>query len=442
VKRLLALAALLAAVAGARADSVLPYAHRTEVLPNGLTCILVQVDNPDLVAYLTIVRTGSRDEIEPGHTGFAHFFEHMMFHGTPTVSRAEYNRRLTEIGADDNAFTGDDLTCYHLVFPRAHLASVVALEADRFMHLTYAEPEFRTEALAVLGEYNKDCQSPWFQLEEAFCGAAFTAHTYQHTTMGLLKDVEDMPNQYAYSRQFFERFYRPDNCVVLVVGDIDFDATLTLLREHYREWKPGAYRPAYPVEPEQRAERTCRVAYAGASLPMLWLGYQAPAFDPARRDFAALTLLASLSFGETSSIYRELVLERRTVESIEAEISPHRDPHLFTISARVKDPADLGAVQARIEQAIAEAVASPVAPERLAAMKSNLKYGFLMDLTSTKSTAMRLVRIIQLTGGVEALDPWYASLDAVTAADIREAARRCLMRERRTIGTLVAAETR
>jgi zinc protease len=435
-----AIGLLLLAVANVPADPVLPYVHRTEVLPNGLTCILIKLENPDLVAYLTIVRTGSRDEVEPGHTGFAHFFEHMMFRGTPTCSAEEYNRIHTEIGADDNAFTGDDLTCYHMIFSKTHLEMIVATEADRFMNLEYAEPAFQKEALTVLGEYNKDCVSPWFQLEEKFCDTAFEAHTYRHTTMGFLKDVEDMPNQYAYSRQFFERYYRPDNCVVLVVGDIDYEATLALLRKYYRDWKPGVYHPPYPREPEQRAERACHVDYAGASLPMLWLGYKAPAFDPADRDFAALTLLARLAFGDTSPIYQELVLHQRNVESIEGELSPHRDPHLFTISARVKRAADLAAVQARIEQAIAEAARVPVAETRLAAMKSNLKYGFLMSLASTGSTAMRLIRIIQLTGGVEALDTWYATLDAVTAADIQAAARKYLVREHRTIGTLTSAE--
>jgi zinc protease len=439
MKLAVVLGLLLLTAAAVPADSVLPYAHRTEVLPNGLTCVLVKLDNPDLVAYLTIVRTGSRDEVEPGHTGFAHFFEHMMFRGTPTCSAEEYNRIHTEMGADDNAFTGEDLTCYHLVFSKAHLETVVATEADRFMNLQYTEPAFQKEALAVLGEYNKDCVSPWFQLEEKFLATAFEAHTYRHTVMGFLKDVEDMPNQYTYSRQFFDRFYRPGNCIVLVVGDIDYDATLALLRKHYRDWKPGTFRPAYPTEPVQTVERACHVDYAGASLPMLWIGYQAPAFDPASRDFAALTLLARLAFGETSSIYRELVLERRTVESIEGDLASHRDPHLFTISARVKGAADREAVRARIERAIAEAVAQPVEAERLAAMKSNLKYDFLMRLDSTGGTAMGLIRILQLTGGVEALETWYATLDAVTATDIRDAARRYLVRERRTIGTLTSA---
>jgi len=419
---------------------VFPYEHRTEVLPNGLKCILVKLDNPDLVAYVTVVRAGSRDEIEPGHTGFAHFFEHMMFRGTEQVSAEEYNRIHIEMGADDNAFTSEDVTAYHLVFSKEHLETVIATEADRFMNLSYGEPAFRTEALAILGEYNKSANDPDFQLEEKFLETAFDVHPYEHTVMGFLKDIEDMPNQYAYSLQFHDRFYRPGNCVVLVVGDIDYEATRALLEKHYRDWQPGAYRAERPVEPEQRGERTCHVAYAGASLPMLWMGYKAPAYAPDNREFAALRLAGELVFGETSPLYRELVLEQQTVESLGAGVRAHRDPNLFMIQAQPKRAADLAAVQARIEQAIAEAAATPVDATRLAAMKSNLRYSFLMRLNSTRATALSLVEIVQLTGGVEALDTWYATLDAVGPDDIRAAVARHLVPERRTVGTLTSAE--
>lgn len=417
-----------------------PYDYQVKVLPNGLTCILIPLENPDLVAYVTVVRTGSRDEVEPGHSGFAHFFEHMMFRGTEKISAAEYNRMHVEMGADDNAFTSDDLTCYHLVFSKEHLEEVIAAEADRFMHLSYSEQAFQKEASTILGEYNKSAADPGFQLEEKFFETAFQSHTYGHTTMGFLRDVEGMPNQYEYSLQFFDRFYRPDNCIVLVVGDIDPDETLALVNEHYGAWQGKAYRPSYPVEPEQKEERFCHVDYAGASLPMLWLGYKAPAFDPARRDFAALSLLADLSFGETSALFKDLVLEKQWVEWISADLSPHRDPHLFFIAAQIKPGIEIGAVQARIEQAIAEAVATPIDPARLEAMKSNMRYAFLSRLDSTRGTAMSLLSTIQLTGGIEALETKFRTLASITPAEIQDAARTYLVPERRTVGTLTGSE--
>lgn len=416
--------------------SIFPYPYREEILPNGLKCILVPLDNPGLVAHLTIVRTGSREEIEPGHTGFAHFFEHMMFRGTEKYSADAYNRIHQEMGADDNAFTSDDLTCYYAVVPKQFLARVLETEADRFMNLKYAVPEFQKEAKAVLGEYNKNYASPFFQVEEKFFETAYETHTYKHTTMGFLKDIEDMPNQYDYSLKFFDRFYRPENCVMLIAGDFDPDATMALVKKYYGEWKRGSYKPEYPVEPEQKAEKICHVEYAGKTLPQLWIGYHGPAFDPAQKDVFALTLLGRLAFGETSPLFQELVLKEQKVDLLDGSIDPHRDPYPFFIRTRLKSSADIAAVKDRIDATIEQLKATPPEAAQLADLKSNLKYEFLMGLNSTKSTAMTLINVIQLTGGVSAIDTMYQTLDSITPADIQAAARKYFVKERRTVATL------
>jgi zinc protease len=94
------------------------------------------------------------------------------------------------------------------------------MEGDRFQHLKYAEPEFKTESLAVLGEYNKNSASPFSKLNEVLHDTAYDKHTYKHTTMGFLKDIQDMPNQYEYSLKFFDRYYRPEYTTIIVVGDV------------------------------------------------------------------------------------------------------------------------------------------------------------------------------------------------------------------------------
>lgn len=106
------------------------------------------------------MRTGSRNEVEPGKTGFAHFFEHMMFHGTQKYSADAYNAALKQMGADSNAFTSDDLTVYHILAGKDALPKIIELESDRFQHLQYADPDFQKEARAVLGEYNKNASNP------------------------------------------------------------------------------------------------------------------------------------------------------------------------------------------------------------------------------------------------------------------------------------------
>ena len=268
-------AAVAAAIATAAlappvpAKDVFPYQAVTRSLDNGLKVVLVPFDSPGIVAYYTIVRAGSRNEVEPGKSGFAHFFEHMMFRGTDKFSTAQYNAVFRELGSDANAYTSDDVTVYHALFGKDGIEKVIELESDRFMNLKYNESDFKQESKAVLGEYNKNYSDPENKLYEKVRETAFTSHTYKHTTIGFLDDIKDMPNQYAYSLEFFRRYYTPSNCTVLVVGDIDADATYQLIRKYYGPWKVAAYEPKIPAEPEQTALRSDRIAWEGTTLPQI-----------------------------------------------------------------------------------------------------------------------------------------------------------------------------
>ncbi|MGB7214114.1 MAG: insulinase family protein, partial [Gammaproteobacteria bacterium] len=142
-------------------NGIIPYRTHIDSLRNGLKVVRMPMPGNGLVAYWTLVRTGSRDEYEPGRTGFAHFFEHMMFRGTKKYPSEEYNRVVSEMGADANAYTTDDYTCYTMVIPTAQLETAMDLESDRFQNLSYEEPPFRTEAGAVYGEYRKNLSNPF-----------------------------------------------------------------------------------------------------------------------------------------------------------------------------------------------------------------------------------------------------------------------------------------
>ena len=224
--RLMTGLALLLFATSAAAENVFPYRYQTHTLPNGLRVIFIHMSGSGLVSYWSVVRTGSRDEIEPGRSGYAHFFEHMMFRGTKKYPGPVYDRIVNGMGADSNAFTSEDLTAFHLTFAKEDLAKVIELEADRFQNLHYERPAFQTEAGAVYGEYRKDQTEPAFMLEEKLRDTAFDRHTYKHTTMGFEADVKNMPQGYEYSQTFFQRFYRPENVVLLVVGDFDPAAAL------------------------------------------------------------------------------------------------------------------------------------------------------------------------------------------------------------------------
>src|SRR5690242_9513444 len=246
--RLLFLLSCAAMAFAAQPQKIFPYPYTQEDLPNGLRLITVPTDYANIVAVYIVVQTGSRNEVEPGHTGFAHLFEHLMFRGTAQYSSTKYNQTLNRIGAASNASTYNDKTIYYTTFSKEDLETVLGMEADRFQNLKYAEPEFKTESLAVLGEYNKNSANPLSKLDEVVSDTAFDRSTYKHTTMGFLKDIQDMPNQYKYSLKFFERYYRPEYTTILVVGDVQAKATRALVDKFWGEWKRGSYQPEIPKE--------------------------------------------------------------------------------------------------------------------------------------------------------------------------------------------------
>ncbi len=440
--RILLLLGLLPAlpVAAQQAETeIFPYDTRVETLDNGLKVILVPMSSGGLVAYWTIVRTGARDEVEAGRTGFAHFFEHMMFRGTEKYPAAEYNALTTRIGADTNAFTSDDLTAYHLNIAAEDLETVMELESDRFLNLAYPEEMFRTEAGAVHGEYRKNRTSPFFTAYEAVHKTAFDRHTYGHTAMGYEADIKTMPEAFDYSKGFFSRFYRPENTVLLIVGTIDPEATMELARKYYGAWQAGYQAPEVPVEPPQTAQRRVDVSYQGRSLPIVWIAYKSAAFDPQDPVQTAAALLCELAFGETSEIYQKLVIDEQVVESIRADFNVNRDPGLIDLYARVKDPDKVDYVLAEIDRTVAETQAAPPDAGRLRDLQSRLKYRFLMSLDTPAHVARRLVRLIAVTGGIDAVEELYRAYDRVTPADVQAAAREFFVAEKRTVGVLKGA---
>src|ERR1017187_3948879 len=140
----------------AKASGVLPLRPVEKTLPNGLRVIVVSTSFPNIVSLQIPVQTGSRNEPEPGKSGFAHFFEHLMFRGTPSTPPEKYRDIMSKAGARDNAGTGDDRTHFYATFAKEHLEPILATYADMFQHLAYSEADFKTEARAVLGEYNKN----------------------------------------------------------------------------------------------------------------------------------------------------------------------------------------------------------------------------------------------------------------------------------------------
>ena len=418
---------------------IFPYPWQQKTLENGLRVIVIPTPSEGLVSYRTVVRTGARDEFEQGATGFAHFFEHMMFRGTEKYPADKYNEIVTRMGADSNAYTSTDMTVYEFDIAKSDLPTVVEIEADRFMNLAYGEEAFKTEAGAVYGEYRKNRSSPFFVLYEAVRRAAFKQHTYAHTAMGFVEDIKAMPKKYEYSRSFFSRYYRPDNCIIVVTGDVEADATFALIEQHYADWKSGYVPPRIKPEPTQTRARRLDIEYEGKTLPRAWIAYKGGAFDPDDRVWVASLVLAELAFGETSEIYRELQLDEQIVEGIEAGAASDRDPELWSIVTTIKREADIDTVLAGIDETVARYRDELPEQRRVDAVKANMRYDYLLGLDTSSAVAGEVARFVGVAGDLARVETLYRNLAAVTPEDVREAARRWLVDQRRTVVVLRAA---
>jgi zinc protease len=438
----LATAGHAAPAAQSAPGDIFPYKTHEATLDNGLRVVTIPYDSPGIVAYYLVVRTGSRDEVEAGHSGFAHFFEHMMFRGTEKYSKDAYTDLMKRMGANSNASTTDDRTTYTLIGPSRELETMMDVESDRFKNLKYDEEGFRTEALAVLGEYNKSASSPFLPLSEKLRDLAFTKHTYKHTTIGFLADVKAMPGYYDYSLQFFKRFYRPENVTLLVVGDVKPDNVEALAKKYYGDWKKGYQTPPIEAEPPQTEQKTGHIDWPTPIYPQFMMGWHTPAFSATSIDSAALDLIAEVLFGETSPLYNELVVEKQWADTLGAQADLHRDPSLFILFVRAKSDELMPKVRQAIDSGIEKLKQEPVDAARLERLKSHMRYAFALSLDSTPAIAEQAADAIVLTGEVKSLNQRFASYQKVTPADIQRVAREIFRPENRTVVMLSHPETK
>lgn len=428
---------LAGSAAAQREEGIFPFDYRLVEVENGFKAYLIKAGAPGQIAYVSMVRTGSRDEVEEGKSGFAHFFEHMMFRGTDKYPN--YDGVTSSMGAARNGFTSSDRTVYYLVASSEYLEQIIDLESDRFMNLKYAQSDFRTEAGAVLGEQQQGAMVPGRWLNEKVRETAYDRHTYRHTTIGYEADVRAMPEGYEYSKSFFRRFYRPENVVLVLAGDFDFDEAEELIRQYYSPWEAGYVPPDITPEPQQTAPRQRTVRYPGRTLPVLSINYKAPAWSATDRLAVATQVLGRVAFGSNSDLYKRLVIEERKVQYLSAGFGLARDPALVSINTMVVNPRDVRTVERDIQQTVEQFREELVDDRLLSDTKSNMKYGFLMGLETAQNVAFAMMTSVVNTGGIEAVNDYYRTLDSITAEDVREAARRYLVENGKTVVTMVQA---
>lgn len=419
----------------ASAADILPEGAQIARLESGLTVVVIPLAGAELVAVQTWVAVGSRDETLPGTTGYAHFFEHLMFLGSAQVSAEAREQRLLEIGAIDNAWTSDDHTCYHLVARAAYLPDLLALEADRFRALRLTPDAVRRESGAVMGELRKDRSDPDAVLYERLYATAFTRHTYQHTPIGLEADVLGMADGYEIAQAFYQTHYRPENLTVVIAGGVDPQAALAAVRATYGDWSPppplAAPPPMPSPEPPQTAERRAQLDWpAAGGGARLAVGWKAPAFDPAAREGAALSLVHTLLTSPAAPLHRRLIEEEALAWSLWSEAPERRDPSLLAILIELREGVSPAAAEAILEEEVAALGA--VTEAQVTAARDRARRVLLLALDDPDAWASSVGWYAALGAGPEALEQHLDALTAVTVEDVRAAARR-LTTDQRTV---------
>jgi zinc protease len=256
--------------------------------------------------------------------------------------------------------------------------------------------------------------------------------------MGYIKDIEDFPNQYEYSLEFFNRYYRPEYTTIVIVGDVTRDQALSLTNKYWKDWKRGTYVPQIPAEPEQTEPRTAHVDWPSQTLPWVLVGFRSPAYDDSNKDMAALDLLSEVAFGQNSDLYQKLVIKEQKVDAIFPSFDNMADPELFSTWSRVKKVEDLDYVRDQVLATYKRYSTELIPQAKLSETASRMRYSFALRLNSSEAIAGALAPYISLKRTPETIDKMFALYDSLTPEDVRAAASRYFVEKSRTIVTLAS----
>ncbi len=448
----LLLAALLAGASAAPPASPPPTMERLEAaaavpavpfelfkLDNGLTVILHVDHAAPLVGVHVQYDVGSKDE-KPGRTGFAHLFEHLMFQGSEHLPKGEADRLLDADGGDGNGGTAPDSTVYWEQVPSSALEQMLFIESDRmgFLLPTLTQAKLDNQRDVVRNERRQNFEMrPYGQvMEKLLAGLWSPEFPYHWETIGTHEDLEAAT--LADVREFFQRWYGPENAVLAIAGDIDPARTRALV-ERWFGTIPGKARPEHvqpvpaPLTAEKRLTMEDRV-----QLPRLYLAWQTPkAFAPGD---AALDLLASiLTDGKSARLTRRLVMDERIAQGISAMQASQALAGMFMVVATPKPGVPLARLEKEIDEELARIAATPPGAEELQRAKNKIEAGAVFGLEPLGGFGGRAATLASYyvrTGDAGYLEQDLARYRAATAADVSEAARRFLRKDARVVLTV------
>jgi len=432
----LGLLAAFAPPAGAATDASV--AHFT--LANGLEVVVVPDHRAPVVTHMIWYKVGAADETA-GKSGLAHFLEHLMFKGTARNPGNRFSQAVAAIGGQENAFTTSDYTGFFQRVPREHLEEMMAFEADRITGLVLNDDVVRPELNVVLEEQNmRVANNPNSRLAEQMDAALYLNHPYGRPTIGWRPEIESLDRDDALA--FYRRFYSPNNAIVVVAGDVTAEEVKAAAEETYGKIAPRAdFAPRRrPQEPPQEAPRTVTLADPQVEQPSLNRYYLAPARITAKPgESEALEVLAHvLGSGSNSRLYRSLVLDKGVALNAGAYYSSTAlDYGKFGVFGSPKPGKNLHDVEAAIDSVLSDITEHGVTAEELELAKNRM-IADAVYAQDNQATLARWYGAALATGEtVDMVREWPEAIRAVTADQVREAARKWLNRKASVTGYLV-----
>jgi zinc protease len=411
-----------------------PNSIRTHTLSNGMKIIIEEDhDIPNVAMYL-FYKVGSRNE-RPGTTGISHFFEHMMFNGAKKFGPKQFDIEMEKAGGNNNAYTTNDLTVYTDWFPKTALRLMFDMEADRIRDLSFDPKMIESERGVVASErLTRTDNSNIGLLFEQLNAAAYTAHPYGWPVVGWPSDIKSWSMEDL--KAHFKMGYAPNNCVMVVVGDVSSDEVLKLAREFMepipKQEPPPAVRT---VEPPQIGERRVTIVKQ-SELPFQLVSYHIP--NASHKDIPALEVLSAiLSEGRSSRLYSRMVDRDQLALSASAQAERRLDAGQFLCYIRPRAGVDVAKTEKVLFEELEKVRTTEVPAEELRKAKNQLLTNFYREMKTISGRANQLGTAEIYLGSYQAMYDTPSRYEAVTAADVLRVAKQYLGDNQRTIATLI-----
>jgi len=406
-------------------------------LKNGMKILVLENSAiPNANMYL-FYKVGSRNEYI-GITGISHFFEHMMFNGAKKYGPKQFDRTMEANGGANNAYTSENITAYTDWFPSSALEVIFDLEADRIAYLNFDSSMIESERGVILSERSTGLENnPLEQLWQEFQATAFIAHSYMWPVIGWESDIRSWTK--SDLENYFHTYYAPNNCLVVISGDVKFDEVKMLAEKYFEPIqagpKPGA---VHTVEPPQTGERRVFVKREVPS-PYLMIAFHVP--ETGSEDYYALDLLNSiLSQGRSSRLYSSIVEEKQLALEVGTYHPEAFDPTLFYFYGVCNDGVEASKLEKAILDEVEKIISEGISENELQKVKNQK----LMDFYKTLETINGLSNTI---GTYELFFTDYKKLftapddyKKVTVDDIKRVAGKYFTKENRTVGVLNTEE--